>query len=63
MGSLETFRGEVRGWLAEKCAPEVRVGTRDRLSRERFDDWVRTLGTRGWAAPGWPVTPQSCGAS
>jgi alkylation response protein AidB-like acyl-CoA dehydrogenase len=31
------------------------VCTRDRLSRERFDDWVRTLGTRGWAAPGWPT--------
>jgi acyl-CoA dehydrogenase len=55
MGSLESFRGEVREWLAEHCAEDVRVGTRDRLSRTRFDDWVRALGTKGWAAPGWPT--------
>jgi len=55
MASLESFRGEVRDWLAENCAEEVRVGSRDRLSRERFDAWVRALGTRGWAAPGWPT--------
>lgn len=55
MGSLESFREEVQSWLAENCPEETRVGTRDRLSRERFDEWVRTLGTRGWAAPGWPT--------
>lgn len=55
MASLESFRGEVREWLAEHCAEDVRVGTRDRLSRTRFDDWVRALGTKGWAAPGWPT--------
>ena len=21
---------------------------------QRFDEWVRALGTKGWAAPGWP---------
>jgi alkylation response protein AidB-like acyl-CoA dehydrogenase len=55
MGSLESFRDEVREWLGENCAEDVRVGSRDRLSRTRFDEWVRTLGTRGWAAPGWPT--------
>jgi len=55
MGSLESFREEVREWLAAHCPEDVRVGTRDRLSRERFDDWLRALGTRGWAAPGWPT--------
>jgi alkylation response protein AidB-like acyl-CoA dehydrogenase len=55
MESLETFRAGVREWLAENCAEDVRVGSRDRLSRTRFDDWLRALGTRGWAAPGWPT--------
>ncbi len=54
MASIDTFRDEVRGWLAENCAEDVRVGSRDRLSRTRYDEWVRLLGTRGWAAPGWP---------
>ncbi len=55
MASIETFRDEVRGWLAEHCAEEIRVGSRDRLSRTKYDEWVRLLGTRGWAAPGWPT--------
>jgi acyl-CoA dehydrogenase len=55
MGSLESFRKEVREWLSENCADEVRVGSRERLSRKRFDEWVRALGVRGWAAPGWPT--------
>jgi len=46
MGSLESFREEVREWLAAHCPEDVRVGTRDRLSRERFDDWLRALGSR-----------------
>jgi acyl-CoA dehydrogenase len=55
MASLESFRDEVRDWLAENCPEDVRVGSRDRLSRTRYDDWLRALGTRGWTAPGWPV--------
>ena len=55
MGSVDSFRSEVRGWLAENCPEDVRVGSRDRLSRARYDEWVRALGTRGWAAPGWPT--------
>ncbi len=55
MATLDSFRDEVRSWLAEHCAEEVRVGTRDRLSRSAFDGWLRELGTRGWAAPGWPT--------
>jgi alkylation response protein AidB-like acyl-CoA dehydrogenase len=54
MGSVDSFRDEVREWLTENCAEEVRVGTRDKLSRTRFNEWVRALGTKGWAAPGWP---------
>jgi alkylation response protein AidB-like acyl-CoA dehydrogenase len=55
MGSVESFRDEVREWLAENCPEDVRGSSRDRLPRKRFDEWVRALGTRGWAAPGWPV--------
>jgi alkylation response protein AidB-like acyl-CoA dehydrogenase len=54
MGSLESFRSEVRDWLAANCAEDVRVGARDKLARDRFNEWVRALGTKGWAAPGWP---------
>ncbi len=55
MGSLEDFRREAREWLEANCPAEVRVGTRDKLSRKAYDGWLRTLGTRGWAAPGWPT--------
>ena len=54
MGSVDAFRSEVRDWLAANCTEDLRVGSRDRLSRERFDAWVRALGTQGWAAPSWP---------
>ncbi len=55
MGSIDSFRNEVRDWLEENCPDDVRVGSRDKLGRERYNEWVRTLGSRGWAAPGWPV--------
>lgn len=55
MASIDSFRDEARTWLEANCPEDVRVGSRDRLSRAKFDDWVRRLGTRGWAAPGWPT--------
>ena len=55
MGSLESFRGEVREWLNENCPEDVRVGSRDKISRKRYDEWIRILGSKGWAAPGWPT--------
>ena len=38
MGSIESFQSEVHDWLAENCPEEVRVGSRERLSRGRYDD-------------------------
>lgn len=55
MRSVESFQSEVREWLKANCPQEIRVGSRDRLSRALFDEWVRTLGSKGWAAPGWPT--------
>jgi len=55
MASIDTFREETRAWLEANCPEDVRVGSRDRLSRTKFDEWVRLLGTKGWAAPGWPT--------
>jgi len=55
VGSIEAFRTEVHDWLAENCTPELRGGSRDRLARPVFNDWVRRLGTKGWAAPAWPA--------
>jgi acyl-CoA dehydrogenase len=51
---LEAFRKEAREWLEANCPDEVRGSSRDKLSRDRFDAWCRTLGSKGWAAPGWP---------
>ncbi|MCG8591071.1 MAG: acyl-CoA dehydrogenase family protein [Proteobacteria bacterium] len=53
MGSLESFRDEVRSWLEKNCPADLRGKTRENLPRKRYDAWVRTLGSRGWAAPGW----------
>jgi len=55
MGSVESFRSEVRDWLEANCPEDIRVGSREKLSRKRYDEWVRSLGARGWAAPGWPT--------
>ena len=53
--SLEAFRKEAREWLEANCPEDVRGSSRDKMSRERFNEWCRTLGGRGWAAPGWPT--------
>ena len=53
MHALESFRREVRSWLEANCPSDLRGRARERLSRTRYDDWVRALGSRGWAAPGW----------
>jgi acyl-CoA dehydrogenase len=55
MGPIDSFRSEAREWFEANCPEEARVGTRDKLSRKRFDEWCRTLGHKGWAAPGWPT--------
>lgn len=54
MSSIESFREQVTTWLADNCADDLRGRQRDRLSRKRYDEWVRLLGSQGWAAPGWP---------
>jgi hypothetical protein len=55
MGSIESFREQVKTWLADNCADDLRGRQRDGLSRKRYDEWVRLLGSQGWAAPGWPL--------
>ncbi len=50
------FRDEVRGWLRENLAADLRekvVSGRD-LGREDLLRWHRTLARKRWIAPGWP---------
>src|SRR5258707_2245539 len=53
------FEQEVRGFIAENLTPEIKRATA--LTPSVFSDpdigmaWQRTLHTKGWGAPGWPV--------
>jgi alkylation response protein AidB-like acyl-CoA dehydrogenase len=53
------FQGEVRAWLAEnydddlkKQLAQTKNGYLDKAGQVR---WQKTLASRGWAAPDWPV--------
>ncbi len=51
------FQEEVRTFLSENLdlhlSRKVKLGYP--ISKEEQDGWTRTLNTRGWAAPNWPV--------
>ncbi len=51
------FRDSVRGWLREHLPDELRrkVERYQSLSKEELMRWHRTLATKGWIAPAWPV--------
>ena len=53
----QSFREEVRSWLATALAPELRdkIARFEKLSKEEILGWNRTLADKGWAAPEWPV--------
>jgi alkylation response protein AidB-like acyl-CoA dehydrogenase len=67
--SLETFREEVRDWLAEhlrgEFAPLVGTGGpgREHEHVELRQAWERELGTGGWIGLGWPADAGGRGAS
>lgn len=54
--ALESFRDEVRAFLAEQLPLDLRrkVLEHKRLKKEDFLHWQSILRHRGWAAPNWP---------
>ena len=54
----ETFRAELRAWLAEHLTAEVAEGGERSMERDDLEllrAWNRTLADGGWAAPAWPI--------
>ncbi len=59
---LETFRAEVRDFIARELPADVRddVAAGVAIDRARQTDWQRRLWRRGWIAPGWPEAWGGC---
>jgi alkylation response protein AidB-like acyl-CoA dehydrogenase len=51
----EEFRREVRQWIQANCPADLRRGSERSSSWESYNQWLRALGSRGWAAPAWPT--------
>ena len=53
----QTFREEVRRFVAEKLAADVKHKVENglRLEKDDYRRWQKALYEKGWAAPGWPV--------
>ncbi len=65
MADLESFRAEVRDWLAANCPAEMRTpirsdadvcwgGRRAKFGSDAQRLWLERMGARGWTAPEWP---------
>jgi acyl-CoA dehydrogenase len=65
MADSETFRAEVRDWLAENCPPEMREpirgdedvcwgGRKVTFKSEAQRLWLERMGAKGWTVPEWP---------
>ena len=52
---LESFRGEVREFLADNLPVELRVGNRPDLPEDLLRKWMGALVERGWFTPEWPT--------
>jgi len=65
MTDTDTFRSDVRAWLAENCPPEKRgrMGEDDHcfggrnwvFKNEAQRVWLERMAERGWTAPEWPT--------
>ncbi len=65
MSDLDTFRADIRAWLAENCPPEMREPVRSDAdicwggrhfapSSPAQKDWLDRTAARGWTVPDWP---------
>ena len=65
MSDLESFRAELRAWLADNCPPEMREPVRGeedfcwggrnavfKSDAQRL--WMERMAERGWTVPDWP---------
>ncbi|MDH5737201.1 MAG: acyl-CoA dehydrogenase family protein [Gammaproteobacteria bacterium] len=59
--SLESFREEVRAWLAENCpdsargpGEEITIGSKRPMADPSLLEWRHRLGGKGWTVPTWP---------
>ena len=65
MSDLESFRAELRAWLAVNCPPEMREPVRGeedfcwggrnavfKSDAQRL--WMERMAERGWTVPDWP---------
>ncbi len=66
MADPETFRAEVRDWLAQNCPPEMREPIRDdddvcwggrkvQFKNDAQRLWLERMGAKGWTVPEWPT--------
>jgi len=62
MPSDETFRHELRSWLAEHAPPAIAVATTAEEA-EVLREWQRILHAGGWVGIHWPVEYGGRGAS
>jgi len=56
-GDVQTFRAELRAWLAGHLTPEVAAAGEHGTEGDTLEllrGWNRTLADGGWAAPAWP---------
>jgi alkylation response protein AidB-like acyl-CoA dehydrogenase len=53
----QSFRNEVRTWLAGNLPPEIRekVVKYKSLTKDDYVRWHKILAAKGWAVPHWPV--------
>ena len=65
MSDLDTFRADVRAWLADNCPSEMREPMRDEtdacwggrdpiFKNEAQKVWMERMAERGWTVPDWP---------
>ncbi len=52
----QTFREEIRGWVAQNLPKDISDKVRDavRLTRDDMQRWAKILGQKGWHGWGWP---------
>ena len=55
MSDIDTFKEEVRAFIAEHLPEELRVGNRTDLPKEPVGKWINALADRGWVTPDWPT--------
>ncbi len=62
---MESFRHEVRNWLAANCPPSIRTpmptdeypggGRRATYANPDTKVWMERMAAKGWTVPSWPV--------